>query len=475
MKKILCVILCVCMLASVLALTGCENSTDTENGTSIFRGLDADEMFISSYLAPWPEYKRDGEVIWRGLEDATAFHYLKEAGLNYVEDNNMSYGGTTYEHAKRSLELAEEAGLMYFMPAYDLIKMDGEILGSEDEIKARLEEMYQYDSFGGLYFRDEPYSYMFPHIEKCLETYDQIKAELGYDDLNVFLNLFPNVSGNQLSGGTDNDITWEEYIRGLSNTGVNYLSFDKYPIYGLFTNKVAADWFTALGTINRIAIEEGKPWIGCVQVGGGETSYGTPEARVTTEGEMKWDVNTMLAFGAKGITYYIGVAPTYFAKGIEEEISSYSLINVYGEKTPLWYYAKDINTHIKAIDHVLMNCDYQGVIITGNTPAVHYGQDLIKTNSFRDLNGVEGNALVGCFDYNGKTALYVVNNSITEEGTIRLTFDYTYNFEVIQDAVSRKENGDSLTLELGIGEAALVVLESKDWVGTVLSFVGLGS
>ncbi len=469
MRKFLSIILCLCMLASLFAFAGCDTA-ETENAekTSMFRGLEPDEMFISGYLAPWPEYKRDGQVIWNGLEDATAFHYLKEAGLNYLEDNNMSFGGVTYEHAKRSLQLAEEAGIMYFMPAYDVIKMDGEILASDEEIKAKLEEMYQYDSFGGLYFRDEPYSHMFPHIQKCLEAYNRVKEELGYDDLNVFLNLFPNVTAEQLSGGTDKNMTWENYIRGLSNTGVEYLSFDKYPIYGLFTNKVSADWFTALSTINRIAIEEEKPWIGCVQVGGGVTSYGTPEARVTTEGEMKWDVNTMLAFGAKGITYYIGVAPTYFADKIEEEISSYSLINIYGEKTPLWHYAKEINEHIKAMDHILMNCDYQGVIITGETPAVHYGKDLIKSNTFRDLNGVTGNAMVGCFDYNGKTALYVVNNSITKEGEISLSFDNKYNFEVIQDAVSRKENGESLTLNLGIGEAALVVLESRDMTVTIV-------
>lgn len=160
--------------------------------------------------------------------------------------------------------------------------------------------------------------------------------------------------------------------------------------------------------------------------------------------------------------------PPYFANTEEEQISCHSLLNVYGEKTPLWYYAKEINEHVKAIDHVLMNCEYKGVIITGQTPATHYGKDLIKSNSFRDLNNVTGNALVGCFDYNGKTALYVVNNSITEEGQISLSFDHKYSFEVIQDAVSRKENGDSLTLDLGIGEAALVVLESRDITGIIV-------
>lgn len=469
MRKMFGLILCLCMLASMLLFAGCESNTENgDNKTSIFRGLAPDEMFISGYIGPRPSYSRDGEVIWKGLEDATAFHYLKEAGLNYIEDNDFTFSGNTYEDAKKALELAEEAGIMYFMPAYDVIRMDGEILASDDQIKAKLEEMYQYDSFGGLYFRDEPYSSMFPHIQKCLERYNHVKDELGYTDLNVFLNLFPPVGASQLSGNTDKDMTWEKYIRGLSDTGVNYLSFDMYPIMGLFGNKVTPSWFTALGNINKIAMEEGKPWMGCVQVGGGSTSYGTIEARVTTEGEMKWDVNTMLAFGTKGLTYYIAVSPPYFANTEEEQISCHSLLNVYGEKTPLWYYAKEINEHVKAIDHVLMNCEYKGVIITGQTPATHYGKDLIKSNSFRDLNNVTGNALVGCFDYNGKTALYVVNNSITEEGQISLSFDHKYSFEVIQDAVSRKENGDSLTLDLGIGEAALVVLESRDITGIIV-------
>lgn len=468
MKKLFSCILSLCVLAAMLLLPGCTNKPENENKTSMFRGLAPDEMIITGYIGPRPTYTRNGEVIWNGLEDATVFHYIKEAGINYIEDNDFTFSGNTYEGAKKALELAEEAGLMYFMPAYDVIRMDGEILASDAEIKAKLEEMYQYNSFGGLYFRDEPYSSMFPHIQKCLERYNHVKDELGYTDLNVFLNLFPPVGGNQLSNGTDKDMTWDEYIRGLSDTGVEYLSFDMYPIMGLFGNKVSANWFTALGTINEIALEEGKPWMGCVQVGGGSTSYGTIEARVTTEGEMKWDVNTMLAFGAKGLTYYLLVSPPYFANTEEAQIDCHSLINVYGEKTPLWDYAKEINEHVKAIDHILLNCDYKGVIITGDSPCVHYGKDLIKDNTFRDLNGVTGNALVGCFDYNGKTALYVVNNSITEEGQINLTFNHKCNFEVIQDAASRTENGDSLTLDLGIGEAALVVLESRDLTMTIV-------
>ena len=43
--------------------------------------------------------------------------------------------------------------------------------------------------------------------------------------------------------------------------------------------------------------------------------------------------------------------------------------------------------------------------------------------SFRECWQIEGNLLVGCFDYNGKTVLYVVNNS-TKDNDISLENNY---------------------------------------------------
>lgn len=469
MKKAFSIAICVCMLASMMLLSGC-NKQQNASAEPLFRGLESGEMFLSGYIGPRPSYIRNGEVVWEPYTDGTVFQELKDAGLNYLVDE-LNFAGSTYEYAKKALEYSEDVGLMYFMAAYDVMRVSNQTMGTDEQIKAKLQELYQYDSFGGLFLVDEPSATAYPFIKQCIDKLNQIESELGYTDLNPHINLLPPISGGErLSGVTGEPMDWADYIRGLSNTGIKYLSFDMYPIYGLFTNKVLPSWFTALGTMNQVAQEEGKPWIGCVQVGGGSWAYLTPEQRVTTEGELKWDVNTMLAFGAKGLIYYLTVSPPFWAnkEGVEEQKNWHSIINAYGEKTEFYDYVKEINAHISAMDHVLMNCDYKGVIITGSTPCVHYGKDLIKSNSFRDLNNVTGNALVGCFDYNGKTALFVVNNSITEEGEISLSFDNKYNFEVIQDAASRMENGDSLTLQLGIGEAALVVLESRDLTATIL-------
>ena len=80
-------------------------------------------------------------------------------------------------------------------------------------------------------------------------------------------------------------------------------------------------------------------------------------------------------------------------------------------------------------------------------------------DNFRELKTVSDNALAGCFDYKGKTMLYVMNNSVkagTEE--VKLTFDNNYAYGVIQRGFTRHASGKELTLKLNGGEGALVLL-----------------
>ena len=78
---------------------------------------------------------------------------------------------------------------------------------------------------------------------------------------------------------------------------------------------------------------------------------------------------------------------------------------------------------------------------------------------FRELTGVDaGDALVGCFDYKGGTALYVVNNSVTTKQEITLNFSDRYGYDVTQRARTVSVAGDSLTLTMEAGEGVLVVL-----------------
>ena len=79
---------------------------------------------------------------------------------------------------------------------------------------------------------------------------------------------------------------------------------------------------------------------------------------------------------------------------------------------------------------------------------------------FRQLTGVSGDdCIIGCFDYKGGTALYVVNYSRKEKADITLSFDKdNYRYSVIQRGQSTDVVGGRMTLTLDAGEAALVVL-----------------
>ena len=83
MKKALCIIACACMLASMMFMGGCEKAE--EQKTSLFRGLEADEMFISGYLAPWPEYD-EAKAVDATIEIAVQFNGKVRGTVKIAKD-----------------------------------------------------------------------------------------------------------------------------------------------------------------------------------------------------------------------------------------------------------------------------------------------------------------------------------------------------------------------------------------------------
>ena len=83
----------------------------------------------------------------------------------------------------------------------------------------------------------------------------------------------------------------------------------------------------------------------------------------------------------------------------------------------------------------------------------------IEGNSWRELASITGDAIVGCFNYQGKTALYVVNYDTEYAQKIPLTFQDTYNIKVVQDAKESYVKADQLTLDMKAGDGVLLVFE----------------
>ncbi|MDY2880746.1 MAG: hypothetical protein SOT34_07415, partial [Candidatus Borkfalkiaceae bacterium] len=133
-----------------------------------------------------------------------------------------------------------------------------------------------------------------------------------------------------------------------------------------------------------------------------------------------------------------------------------------------YYYAKRANEQIRAVDEYLMNAASERIIVYGGTAydsivtKRNHGETCdpyLKDNKFRELINISGDdCVIGCFDYQGGTALYVVNYSRKEKADVMLKFDNKYRYTVIQRAVSCDVVGTAIPLTLDAGEGALIVL-----------------
>lgn len=424
------------------------------------RGVDENEMPIGGFIGPTDYYQGNGYGLPSLITDEV-FSALSECGLNFITDTKIDLTEQA-ETAETVLNFADKYEISWFMPHTSIHSVSRTGSGSviaeatvlAEELK-RISDAHPY--FAGLYGMDEPSNVAYADIKISWDTLKEARTIIGdaYSDLSIYYNLFPPCNGI----GTDENgklIGYQEYLDGYVATGAEYMMFDSYPFVGM-EGEVAGSWLNLLGQINRTAKAGNMPWMGYIQCGG---HYDLHEGhRVINENELNYDVHTMLALGAKGVSYFPGVMPPEWSSLPEEDSQDNSLIDKYGNKTPYWFYAQKINKQIKAIDEVLMNSAHMGVISAGKGACVYTGSDSV--DNFRQLTAVAGDpALIGCFDYKGGTALYVVNNSLEiHRGEIRLTFDREYEYEVIQRGISCPIVTNEFTLTLEAGEGALVIIK----------------
>ena len=67
--------------------------------------------------------------------------------------------------------------------------------------------------------------------------------------------------------------------------------------------------------------------------------------------------------------------------------------------------------------------------------------------------------MIGCFNYQGKTALYVVNYDYEYAQDITLHFNEKQNVTVVYDAETSHVSAKDLTLPMQAGHGALIVFD----------------
>ena len=345
---------------------------------------------------------------------------------------------------------------------------DSALLTSEldaETIAKNIAPYSQYDSFKGIHVVDEPGtdSY-YSTVERQLDTYAQLaKAVNGYCNLNGYINLFPYAPSQLIAEGysaSEYQSRYGDYLdEYISKTEARLLSYDNY----VFATSRPKYYFVNLSLAREKSLNAGIPFWSYIQVGNNWClDMGDSTRTPLTEEQFMWNVNTSLAYGTKGIQYYPLIEP-YFESGSHE---GDGVLDTNGMVTKWYESVAKINTHITAIDNVLMKAESKAVLAVGQQAQ---SDTAISATSYGNLETVlldkanTQGTVIGAFDYQGKDAFYVVNYDTEKEETITLKFKGTdaYEYRMVQNAVTSYGQGTSCQLTIPAGEAVLVVLNDS--------------
>ena len=461
-KKVLCFGIALSMLTSLCACGSKEKTVEKMEAEEVhsvsFDFLGGDEVMpISGYYGPLTtEYSFDGQSLPNYFTDEM-FESIAECGLNLIHHSYTDYS-TSPELAINMLKQGEKYNLGICVNDAWINQPAEGVASDINALDERISNYCDYPAFCGVYVVDEPGNDSFhPMPGRNISRYGSVFQNL--TKLNVFGsgNLFP------VWQEEDREV-YKKYIEEYYNTcNPMYLSYDYY-VWDEGRDK--AGYFYNADIIRHYAEEYNIPFWVYIQAGGqwndSSTRFDSTEL-YPTEGQLQWNVNTSLAYGAKGIQYFPLIQPHYFAyaESTDYDFQRNGLLGAWGNKTQWWYYAQNMNKQIAAVDSVLMKSVNKGVIVTGEE-AESDTKDLefvMKNKSWRELESVEGNTMIGCFNYQGKTALYVVNYEEAHKQKVTLNLLDTYNLSVTQNAEVSKIQTDTLTLDMEAGEGVLVVFE----------------
>lgn len=418
-----------------------------------------DVMPISGYYGPYMvDSSVDGESFPNYITDEV-FEMITDCGVNMTHYTRTDYK-TSPEDTLKLLELGEKYGLGIFVQDTALKTMATGEKNNRLKVSERIAQYSDYPAFCGVYVADEPGTpYYYP-------TKNQVH------DISAYVPLFTDLAALNIVGSGNLFPVWEKsdydkYNQMLeeycSTCNPSYLSFDHY-VWD--KGRTRAGWFYNVDIVRQYAEKNEIPFWVYIQAGSqwndAAERFDT-DGYYPTEGQFAWNVNASLAYGAKGIEYFPLIQPTYFALAKSEswDFQRNGIIGAAGNKTQWWYYAKNVNEQIAAVDSVLMNSVNKGVIASGeeavqDLKGMNY---LLEGTSWRELKDVQGNAIVGCFNFKGKSALYVVNYETEKAQKIALNLEDSYKVTVTQRAEDSYVNTNKLELDLKAGEGVLVVFE----------------
>ncbi len=311
---------------------------------------------------------------------------IADGGFNLVMVNviSPSYG-------KKLLDWAQELGLKVMVtdPALSPYRMN-----LESDIQDITKAYKDHPALWGYYLTDEPGADLFADFAR-------LNGLLLENDPNHFpyINLFPNYAVASQLGTED----YASYIRTfIEVVQPAILSYDHY---ALTPNGDQPGYYANLEVIRSEALLAGIPFMQIILA----TPF--PGVRDVTAADLRYQVYTTLAYGAKGISYFTYAVPgaSTFGDG---------LLDRAGNTTAKWEAAREINLEVAQLGKWLLGLESTGVYYT-QPPEPECAP---IADSYLVLDASGGKLQLGEFvDEAGARWLMVVNLDRDKAASARLT------------------------------------------------------
>lgn len=287
--------------------------------------------------------------------------------------------------APEALDNCQAAGLKAIVSdprtnGYDWLKVD------PDTARARVTELVNevknHPAVFGYNLRDEPTAAFFPG----LATVATVVKER-HPGAWPYINLFPNYATPEQLGTPTYEAYLEKFVEVCKPP---ILSYDHYALTegGGFNEA----YFTNLEAVRRAALKHEIPFWNIV-LASGLLNY-----REVSATDLRFQVYTSLAHGARGISYF-----TYFAVPIGN--FRMAPIDQFGHETATWAWMRNINLQLAQLAPTLLKLKSDRVYHFGKVPAGCSGPD---ANGL--VAAIDGPMLVGDFTHDdGSRYVMIVN------------------------------------------------------------------
>ena len=407
------------------------------------------------------------------LKTEEVFKDYVASGMNAMmlagdEANTNGFTGkTAWENSgtKRVMDLARAAGVEKFL-INDLrlnkgLCIKGSLIGdgckfaSEEEldvyVASCIDDYVTEEGFYGVILKDEP---SYEYATSMGQLYRSIKRveDLMNTEIYVHINLLPmdvGVQGLYIAEPTSSVYAdYKSYVSlFLETTGADLICVDKYPFFPREFS-FNTNYYSTYKVLAEACNEYGAEFGFVLQ------SYTSVNVRKVSQEEMNLQMNAALAFGAKEISFF-----TYVPKPIEvtEDVYDYSFIDLQGNKTEVYDYAKNAIADAKAVERLLADYDYRGSAISENSSEVEF-----KNDTFARLTYAATEWTLITESYNERTDSYlytVVGADLKATSTVTMTFTGCTKAYVVVDGVGKTVNltNGEYTVDLALGEVIYII------------------